>query len=63
VRGSPAAAGLADRARRLGIPLALREPPLDYPGRDEFLLVRPDQHIAWRAADPAGIDIDVAAGP
>ena len=25
-------------------------------------LVRPDQHIAWRAGDPAGIDLETAAG-
>ena len=25
-------------------------------------LVRPDQHIAWRAGDPAGLDIETAAG-
>ena len=63
VRDSPAAtAALAGRARRLGIPLALREPPRDYPWRDEFLLVRPDQHIAWRAADPASIDLEVVTG-
>lgn len=62
-RDSPAAAAaLARRARRLGIPLALREPPQGYPWREEFLLVRPDQHIAWRAADPARIDLDVVTG-
>jgi 2-polyprenyl-6-methoxyphenol hydroxylase-like FAD-dependent oxidoreductase len=57
-----AIAGLADRARGLGIPLALREPPPDYPWRDEFLLVRPDQHVAWRAADPESIDLEVVTG-
>jgi 2-polyprenyl-6-methoxyphenol hydroxylase-like FAD-dependent oxidoreductase len=63
VRDDPAAtAGLAGRARGLGIPLALRETPRDYPWRDEFLLVRPDQHIAWRAADPASIDLEVVTG-
>jgi hypothetical protein len=29
--------------------------------RSEFLLVRPDQHIAWQAEDPAGLDIETAA--
>jgi 2-polyprenyl-6-methoxyphenol hydroxylase-like FAD-dependent oxidoreductase len=63
VRDNPAAiAGLARRARRLGIPLALREPPQGYPWRDEFLLVRPDQHIAWRATDPASIDLELVTG-
>jgi hypothetical protein len=50
------------RASRRRIPLTLAEPPPDYPWRAEFLLVRPDQHIAWRAGDPAGIDIETAAG-
>jgi hypothetical protein len=54
--------GLAARARARGIPLAFAEPPPDYPWRDDFLLVRPDQHIAWRASDPDGIDLDVVTG-
>jgi 2-polyprenyl-6-methoxyphenol hydroxylase-like FAD-dependent oxidoreductase len=54
--------GLAERARLLRIPLALREPPADYPWHGEFLLIRPDQHIAWRAADPAGIDLGIVTG-
>jgi len=63
LRRSPAAvAALAERAGGHGIPLALREPPQDYPWHSEFLLVRPDQHIAWRAGDPAGIDIGRATG-
>jgi 2-polyprenyl-6-methoxyphenol hydroxylase-like FAD-dependent oxidoreductase len=53
---------LAGRARESGIPFTACEPPGDYPWRDEFLLVRPDQHIAWRAADPGGIDLDVVTG-
>jgi 2-polyprenyl-6-methoxyphenol hydroxylase-like FAD-dependent oxidoreductase len=53
---------LAARARERGIPVTACEPPEDYPWRHEFLLVRPDQHIAWRAADPADIDLDVATG-
>jgi 2-polyprenyl-6-methoxyphenol hydroxylase-like FAD-dependent oxidoreductase len=59
------AEGVADlirRARRRGIPLTLAEAPASYPWRAEFLLVRPDQHIAWRAGDPAGIDLETAAG-
>ena len=28
----------------------------------EFLLVRPDQHIAWRASDAAQIDLDLVTG-
>lgn len=57
----PGAAALARRARRRGIPLALTEAPAAYPWPGEFLLVRPDQHIAWRAADPADLDLDAAA--
>ncbi len=57
-----AVARLATRARRERIPLALVEPPPSYPWREEFLLVRPDQHIAWRAADPAEIDIGLVTG-
>jgi hypothetical protein len=55
-------AELAGRARRLGIPLTVTALPPDYPWPAEFLLVRPDQHIAWRAAEPAGLDISTAAG-
>jgi 2-polyprenyl-6-methoxyphenol hydroxylase-like FAD-dependent oxidoreductase len=61
--GHPGAAELAARARRLRIPLTLTAPPPGYPWAAEFLLVRPDQHIAWRAADPAALDIETAAGP
>ena len=58
----PGVAALAGTARRRGIPLALVESPPTYPWAGEFLLVRPDQHIAWRASDPAGLDIEAAAG-
>jgi hypothetical protein len=58
----PGAAALARRARRRGIPLALTEAPAAYPWPGEFLLARPDQHIAWRAADPADLDLEAAAG-
>ena len=56
------AAALAARADERGIPLSLCEPPSDYPWRDDYLLVRPDQHIAWRATDPACIDLDIVTG-
>jgi 2-polyprenyl-6-methoxyphenol hydroxylase-like FAD-dependent oxidoreductase len=55
-------AALVQRARRRGIPLGLTPTPSAYPWPGEFLLVRPDQHIAWRAADPADLDIEAAAG-
>jgi 2-polyprenyl-6-methoxyphenol hydroxylase-like FAD-dependent oxidoreductase len=63
VRGHPhGVEELVGRARKRGVPFTVCEPPDDYPWRDEFLLVRPDQHIAWRAADPAGIDLDAVTG-
>ena len=55
-------APLAGRARERGIPLTLCAPPPGYPWAGEFLLVRPDQHIAWRASDPDDIDLDVVTG-
>jgi 2-polyprenyl-6-methoxyphenol hydroxylase-like FAD-dependent oxidoreductase len=56
------AAALASQARERGIPLTLCEPPPGYPWAGEFLLVRPDQHLAWRASDPDDIDLDVVTG-
>jgi hypothetical protein len=56
------ATALADRARERGIPLTLCAPPPGYPWAGEFLLVRPDQHIVWRASDPDHIDLDVVTG-
>ncbi len=55
-------AALAARARERGIPLTVAAPPPGYRWRDEFLLVRPDQHIAWRAGDPDDIDLDLVTG-
>ncbi len=61
-RADAAVADLARRAARRRIPLAVTPSPPGYPWQAEFLLVRPDQHIAWRADDPAGLDIESAAG-
>ena len=58
----PGISGLVSRARQRQIPLALAEPSASYPWRSEFLLVRPDQHIAWRTADPSDIDLDLVTG-
>jgi hypothetical protein len=55
-------AALAERAAGRRIPLAIVRAPACYPWAREFLLVRPDQHIAWRAGDPARIDIEAAVG-
>jgi 2-polyprenyl-6-methoxyphenol hydroxylase-like FAD-dependent oxidoreductase len=56
------AISLAAQARARGTPLTLVQAPPSYPWRDEFLLVRPDQHIAWRAGDPDDIDLDLITG-
>jgi hypothetical protein len=53
---------LEQLARARGIPLTVAQAPPGYPGRDDFLLIRPDQHIAWRAADPRDIDLDLVTG-
>jgi 2-polyprenyl-6-methoxyphenol hydroxylase-like FAD-dependent oxidoreductase len=55
-------AAVAEQALARGIPLTLAQAPPGYPWRDEFLLVRPDQHIAWRAGDPRDIDLDLVTG-
>jgi 2-polyprenyl-6-methoxyphenol hydroxylase-like FAD-dependent oxidoreductase len=61
--GTPGVAELAAHAASRRLPLAIVAAPASYPWAHEFLLVRPDQHIAWRAADPAGIDLDAAVDP
>ena len=60
--GDPAVAVLEERARRRGIPLEVLRAPPDYPWGQEFLLVRPDQHVAWRARDAAQIDLGLVTG-
>ena len=60
--GDPAVAALEDRARHRGIPVKVLRAPHDYPWSHEFLLVRPDQHVAWRARDAAQIDLDLVTG-
>jgi hypothetical protein len=55
-------AALTSRAQAAGIPLALVEPPTGYPWGRDFLLVRPDQHVAWRALEPTGMDLDMVTG-
>ncbi len=61
-KDDPGVRALRDRARGRGIPLAVLRPPPGYPWGQEFLLVRPDQHIAWRATVPAEIDLDLVTG-
>jgi 2-polyprenyl-6-methoxyphenol hydroxylase-like FAD-dependent oxidoreductase len=60
--GDPGVTALAGRARRLRIPLAVVRAPPSYQWRREFLLVRPDQHIAWRADDAGSIDLGLVTG-
>jgi 2-polyprenyl-6-methoxyphenol hydroxylase-like FAD-dependent oxidoreductase len=60
--GEAAVAALGRRARDRRIPLTVLQAPPSYPWAGQFLLVRPDQHIAGRAADPADIDIEAAVG-
>jgi 2-polyprenyl-6-methoxyphenol hydroxylase-like FAD-dependent oxidoreductase len=60
--GDAAMVNFSERAGALRIPLTVAATPRYYPWHEEFLLVRPDQHIAWRAADPAGIDLAAAVG-
>ncbi|WP_326633811.1 FAD-dependent monooxygenase [Nonomuraea fuscirosea] len=48
-RGAPGADVLAAEARELGVPLRV----VDLPG-EPLALVRPDQHVAWRAGHPSG---------
>ena len=55
-------AELVRDADTLGITLTLVEAPDTYPWHDEFLLVRPDQHIAWRADTPHDIDLAHVTG-
>jgi 2-polyprenyl-6-methoxyphenol hydroxylase-like FAD-dependent oxidoreductase len=60
--GDASVVNFSERARALRVPLTVTRSPRDYPWHREFLLVRPDQHIAWRAGDPAGIDLAAAVG-
>ncbi len=60
--GAPGVAALASQAERRGIPLAVVQAPPSYPWSQDYLLVRPDQHIAWRAARAADIDLAVVTG-
>jgi len=55
-------AGLRDHAAALGIPLEVVDAPPGYGWVNDFLLVRPDQHVAGRAASPLDLDLAAAVG-
>ncbi len=50
------------RAAELRVPLTVVDAPADYPWASDFLLVRPDQHIAWKATSPADLGLEAAVG-
>lgn len=56
------ALGFVERSRDNGIPISVVELPADYPWPTEFLLVRPDHHIAWRGEHIVDIDLDLVLG-
>jgi aromatic ring hydroxylase-like protein len=62
IRRMDAVAVLLAEADTLGIPVEPVQAPADYPWSEEFLLVRPDQHIAWRASNPSDIDLRLVTG-
>jgi 2-polyprenyl-6-methoxyphenol hydroxylase-like FAD-dependent oxidoreductase len=51
------AATLVGRAASFGMPLKVLVPPSSYPWREQVILVRPDQHIAWATTNPDEIDL------
>lgn len=53
---------LRSQASRLGIPLTVVEAPEDFAGESDFILVRPDQHIACRSARVGDIDLLLPTG-
>lgn len=54
-------ADLRDAAARLGVDLTLVRTPPGFPA-DEFLLVRPDQHVADRSRGVCALDLELALG-
>lgn len=53
--------GLRDTAARLGVDLTLVETPPSLPV-NQFLLVRPDQHVADSSRDVCAVDLELAVG-
>ncbi|MCO1660708.1 FAD-dependent monooxygenase [Pseudonocardia humida] len=52
----------AGRAAELGVPLTLIDLPIGTDRAPDHLLVRPDQHIAWRGRDLATVDLSRLCG-
>ncbi|OAP19928.1 2,4-dichlorophenol 6-monooxygenase [Amycolatopsis sp. M39] len=57
-----AVAAFAERAADLGVPLTLLEFPTATDWAEDYLLVRPDQHIAWRGHDLETVDLSRLCG-
>ncbi|MGA5506988.1 FAD-dependent monooxygenase [Streptomyces umbrinus] len=57
-----AVAAFAGRAADLGVPLTLLDFPTGTDGAQNYLLVRPDQHIAWRGRDLEAADLSRLCG-
>jgi hypothetical protein len=62
--GADAAAvvAFAGRAAELGVPLTQLEYPIGTNRAPDYLLVRPDQHIAWRGRDLDAADLSRHCG-
>jgi 2-polyprenyl-6-methoxyphenol hydroxylase-like FAD-dependent oxidoreductase len=57
-----AVAAFTKRAADLGVPLTLLKFPAGTEWAQDYLLVRPDQHIAWRGRDLEAADLGLLCG-
>jgi 2-polyprenyl-6-methoxyphenol hydroxylase-like FAD-dependent oxidoreductase len=57
-----AVAAFSERAADLGVPLTLLDFPTGTDWGQDYLLVRPDQHIAWRGRDLESADLNRLCG-
>jgi 2-polyprenyl-6-methoxyphenol hydroxylase-like FAD-dependent oxidoreductase len=60
--GAEAVVAFAERAADLGVPLTLLKFPSETEWAQDYLLVRPDQHIAWRGRDLEAADLGRLCG-
>lgn len=58
----PACTAFIEEAARAGLHLSLLELPDTYPWRDRWILVRPDQHVAWVSSSVEEIDLRRVSG-